>query len=58
MININLLSDLKTAEKMPYEGIGLYRTEMPFLVSGKTFADRRGTFHGFQATPDGTGKGG
>ncbi len=38
MININLLSDLKTAEKMPYEGVGLYRTEMPFLVR-KDFPD-------------------
>ena len=32
MINVNLLSDLKTAEKLPFDGIGLYRTEFPFLI--------------------------
>lgn len=30
--NINLLSDLKTANRYHAEGIGLYRSEMPFLV--------------------------
>ncbi len=30
--NINLLSDLKLAEETKAEGIGLYRTEFPFIV--------------------------
>jgi phosphotransferase system enzyme I (PtsP) len=30
--NINLLSDLKLANEMKAEGIGLYRTEFPFIV--------------------------
>lgn len=30
--NINLLSDLKTARELKSEGIGLYRTEFPFIV--------------------------
>ena len=30
--NINLLSDLKLAEKIKAEGIGLYRTEFPFII--------------------------
>jgi len=30
--NINLLSELKTAQTLKAEGIGLYRTEFPFLV--------------------------
>ncbi len=32
MANINLLSDLKTACELHLEGIGLYRTEFPFLI--------------------------
>ncbi|MCJ8328824.1 MAG: phosphoenolpyruvate--protein phosphotransferase [Lentisphaeria bacterium] len=32
LANINLLSDLKTAAKHNAEGIGLYRTEFPFLI--------------------------
>jgi len=30
--NINLLSDLKTSRELKSEGIGLYRTEFPFIV--------------------------
>ncbi len=30
--NINLLSDLKPAEKFKAEGVGLYRSEFPFIV--------------------------
>ncbi len=30
--NINLLSDLDTALKMQSEGVGLYRTEFPFII--------------------------
>jgi phosphotransferase system enzyme I (PtsP) len=30
--NINLLSDLKLAEKFRTEGIGLYRSEFPFII--------------------------
>ncbi|AQQ09032.1 Phosphoenolpyruvate-protein phosphotransferase [Sedimentisphaera cyanobacteriorum] len=30
--NINLLSDVKLAAKMNCEGVGLYRTEFPFIV--------------------------
>ncbi|MBN2736511.1 MAG: phosphoenolpyruvate--protein phosphotransferase [Spirochaetales bacterium] len=30
--NINLLSDLKVAKKLKSEGIGLYRSEFPFLI--------------------------
>ena len=32
MANINLLSDLKLAHKVKCEGVGLYRTEFPFIV--------------------------
>ncbi len=32
LANINLLSDLKTARDVKAEGIGLYRTEFPFIV--------------------------
>jgi phosphotransferase system enzyme I (PtsP) len=32
MANINLLSELKTARHLNAEGVGLYRTEFPFLV--------------------------
>jgi phosphotransferase system enzyme I (PtsP) len=32
LANINLLSDLKTAHRLKAEGIGLYRTEFPFLI--------------------------
>jgi phosphotransferase system enzyme I (PtsP) len=32
MANINLLSELKTARDLNAEGVGLYRTEFPFLV--------------------------
>ena len=32
MANINLLSDIVNAEKAGAEGIGLYRTEYPFLI--------------------------
>lgn len=30
--NINLLSDLKLAEKFQAEGVGLYRSEFPFII--------------------------
>jgi phosphotransferase system enzyme I (PtsP) len=30
--NINLLSDIKTANKFKAEGIGLYRSEFPFII--------------------------
>ena len=43
LININLISEMKTAEKIPYEGVGLYRTEMPFLVR-KDFPDEEEQF--------------
>jgi phosphotransferase system enzyme I (PtsP) len=32
MANINLLSDLKVARELSCDGIGLYRTEFPFIV--------------------------
>jgi phosphotransferase system enzyme I (PtsP) len=32
LANINLLSDVKMANEMKVEGIGLYRTEFPFIV--------------------------
>jgi phosphotransferase system enzyme I (PtsP) len=32
MANINLLSELPTAQRMKAEGIGLYRSEFPFIV--------------------------
>lgn len=32
MANINLLSDLPTAQRLKAEGIGLYRSEFPFIV--------------------------
>ncbi|MDG5816511.1 phosphoenolpyruvate--protein phosphotransferase [Chitinispirillales bacterium ANBcel5] len=32
MASINLLSDLKVAKEVKCEGIGLYRTEFPFLI--------------------------
>ena len=32
MANINLLSDLKLAEQFNCEGVGLYRTEFPFII--------------------------
>ena len=32
MANINLLSDLKVAKRLKAEGIGLYRSELPFMV--------------------------
>ncbi len=32
MANINLLGDLKIADEVKAEGIGLYRTEFPFIV--------------------------
>ncbi len=32
MANINLLSDVKTALDMKVEGIGLYRSEFPFMI--------------------------
>ncbi len=32
MANVNLLSELETAKKLNAEGIGLYRTEFPFIV--------------------------
>ena len=32
MANVNLLSELKTAKELNAEGIGLYRTEFPFIV--------------------------
>ena len=32
MANINLLSDLNLAEKYNCEGVGLYRTEFPFII--------------------------
>jgi phosphotransferase system, enzyme I, PtsP len=32
MVNINLLSDLKNLEGIEIEGIGLYRTEFPFII--------------------------
>lgn len=32
MANINLLSDLKHAQQLLCEGVGLYRTEFPFII--------------------------
>jgi phosphotransferase system enzyme I (PtsP) len=32
MANINLLSDLKVARELNCEGVGLYRTEFPFII--------------------------
>ena len=32
MANINLLSDMKTAHDLKCEGVGLYRTEFPFII--------------------------
>ncbi len=32
MANINLLSEISTAQRMKAEGIGLYRSEFPFIV--------------------------
>jgi phosphotransferase system enzyme I (PtsP) len=32
MLNINLLRDMEFAKKLPCEGIGLYRTEFPFIL--------------------------
>ena len=32
MANINLLSDLKVAKRLKAEGVGLYRSELPFIV--------------------------
>jgi len=32
LANINLLSDLKLAQELHVEGVGLYRTEFPFLI--------------------------
>ena len=32
MANINLLSDLKVARELSCDGIGLYRTEFPFII--------------------------
>jgi len=32
LANINLLSDLKVAKRLKAEGVGLYRSEMPFIV--------------------------
>jgi phosphotransferase system enzyme I (PtsP) len=32
MANVNLVSDLKTARRLKAEGIGLYRSEFPFLI--------------------------
>jgi phosphotransferase system enzyme I (PtsP) len=43
MINVNLLSDLKTVIRLPYDGIGLYRTEFPFLIR-QSFPDEETQF--------------
>ncbi len=32
MANVNLISDLKSAKQLKAEGIGLYRSEFPFLI--------------------------
>lgn len=32
MANINMLSELKTARKLKAEGVGLYRSEFPFII--------------------------
>ncbi|OGS33429.1 MAG: phosphoenolpyruvate--protein phosphotransferase, partial [Elusimicrobia bacterium RIFOXYB2_FULL_49_7] len=32
MINVNLLRDIYTVKKLPCDGIGLYRTEFPFIL--------------------------
>jgi phosphotransferase system enzyme I (PtsP) len=32
MANINLLNDLKVALRLKAEGVGLYRSEFPFIV--------------------------
>ena len=32
MANINLLSDMEAARNYKAEGVGLYRTEFPFIV--------------------------
>ena len=32
LANINLLSDLKVAKRLKAEGVGLYRSELPFIV--------------------------
>lgn len=34
LANINLLSEIRLARKLKAEGIGLYRTEFPFLIRG------------------------
>jgi phosphotransferase system enzyme I (PtsP) len=34
MANINLLGDLKAANEFKADGVGLYRTEFPFLIRG------------------------
>jgi phosphotransferase system enzyme I (PtsP) len=52
MVNINLLSDLKTAENLPYEGVGLYRTEMPFLIR-KSFPEEEDQYLIYKKLVDG-----
>jgi len=32
LANINLLSEISLAKKLKAEGVGLYRTEFPFLI--------------------------
>jgi phosphotransferase system enzyme I (PtsP) len=32
MINVNLLRDMEAAKRLPCDGIGLYRTEFPFIL--------------------------
>ncbi len=52
MVNINLISDLKTAEKIPYDGIGLYRTEFPFLIR-RNFPDEEAQYRIYKNIVDG-----
>lgn len=32
LLNVNLLRDMAVARRLPYDGVGLYRTEFPFIL--------------------------
>ncbi|MDA0577383.1 MAG: phosphoenolpyruvate--protein phosphotransferase [Verrucomicrobia bacterium] len=48
MANINLLSELKLARQMHAEGVGLYRSEFPFIVRND-FPSEEEQFHIYRA---------
>ena len=47
LANINLLGDLKQADKFRCEGIGLYRTEFPFIIR-RDFPSEQEQYHAYR----------